>query len=858
MPDAVASAAAGEQIHPALLDACLQGLIPAFPAGTDCYLPVGLDAVRVLAPGRLRPGAGLWAHGILRDVGRADKDTERIGGDLFVLAEDGQVVLEAVGLTLQRLGPASHARVAATGPADWLYQVKWQRGVPSSPAQNPEPLQVPQRQPRSSGRWLIFTDNVVGPKLESLLEACGEDCVLVSPGDIYRQGATGQYDVNPACVDDFRQLLADAFGADRPPCRGIVHLWSLRAVASEEATAASLQAAQSLACVTVLHLVHALRPSQATAWPRLWLVTSGVHVIDVDAEGACSHSAVSVAQSPLWGLGSALAHEHPELRNRRVNLGPDPGQPQEIESLFQEMRCDNLEDQVALRGPLRYVARLVPSTPRAAPADDGEIARRQAILRSDRPFRLTIASPGMLDGLSVQVCPRQSPAPGDVEVEVSAVGLNFRDVLSALAILPGYAGGVGPLGIECAGRISALEPASPIFRSDRRSSRSRLPASVALHWLLRRQSCPSQLRSLSRRPRRCRWRSSRPTTPSATWAGSQPESGSSCIQRQGASVTQPFNWRSARAPRSLRRRARTTSANTCGRLASSTSWTPRSTAFGDQVMAITGGSGVDVVLNSLSGEAAHTSLAVLRPYGRFLELGKRGVYQNGHLALPARHENLSFFAIDVFRLLQDRPALAGSLLREVLRESRRGNHHPAAVSRLSHHGGRERLPGHGTREAHRQDRRVDASAWRLTPGRTCGGRIGARCRPGNSHAGRHVPDHRRLGGLGVAVARWLVDRGARYLVLMGRNGAIPPVAAMLDGIRDAGAHLVIAKGDVAHRDQVADILADIDRSLPPLKGIFHAAGVLDDGILLQMNRGALRGGDGSEGQRGVESAQSNS
>ena len=81
----------------------------------------------------------------------------------------------------------------------------------------------------------------------------------------------------------------------------------------------------------------------------------------------------------------------------------------------------------------------------------------------------------------------------------------------------------------------------------------------------------------------------------------------------------------------------------------------------------TGGRGVDVILNSLPGEAIPRGIAALADYGRFLEIGKRDIYQNARLGLQPFHKNLSFFAIDLDRVIRERPALVGSMLRDIVR-----------------------------------------------------------------------------------------------------------------------------------------------------------------------------------------------
>jgi acyl transferase domain-containing protein/acyl-CoA synthetase (AMP-forming)/AMP-acid ligase II/acyl carrier protein len=93
-----------------------------------------------------------------------------------------------------------------------------------------------------------------------------------------------------------------------------------------------------------------------------------------------------------------------------------------------------------------------------------------------------------------------------------------------------------------------------------------------------------------------------------------------------------------------------------------------------------------------------------------------------------------------------------------------------------------------------------------------------------------------LGGLGLQVADWLVAHGARSLVLTGRRGATAESESALAGLRATGANVVVAKADAADFGQLAAVIADIDHTLPPLRGVIHAAGVLDDSIALQQNR----------------------
>lgn len=88
-----------------------------------------------------------------------------------------------------------------------------------------------------------------------------------------------------------------------------------------------------------------------------------------------------------------------------------------------------------------------------------------------------------------------------------------------------------------------------------------------------------------------------------------------------------------------------------------------------------------------------------------------------------------------------------------------------------------------------------------------------------------------LRGLGLRVATWLADRGARALALAGRREPDAAANAVIEQLRQRGVRVLAITADVARRADVERALADISASLPPLAGVIHAAGVLDDGVL---------------------------
>ena len=271
----------------------------------------------------------------------------------------------------------------------------------------------------------------------------------------------------------------------------------------------------------------------------------------------------------------------------------------------------------------------------------------------------------------------------------------------------------------------------------------------------------------------------------------------------------------------------------------------RSTGFADDVLAATGGEGVDVVLNSLSGELMKQSLRLLRPFGRFLEIGKRDLYRNTPVGIrPLRH-NASYFAIDADELVAQRP-VAG---RRAERRSRSllepGACGPCRIALWLQRRGR-RVPPDAVVRPHRQDRAAGRAD-----------RAGAD--PGQRFAVAG-PDgvYRRSRG------RLVPAFGLEARALAGPAGRPPAGAAQpprCGGARSGGGALAdfAARGRrctrlcLRRRRDVCAGSATLDTirrpQMPPLRGVIHAAMVLDDAFMAKLDAVALRRRDPAQDGR---------
>jgi acyl transferase domain-containing protein/aryl carrier-like protein/ubiquinone/menaquinone biosynthesis C-methylase UbiE len=668
-----------------------------------------------------------------------------------------------------------------------------------------------------SDRWLIFADQRgIGRQLAEFLESRGDASVLIHTGEEYKRFDREHYQVSPDRPEDFQRLLDEIF-ADNQSAHGVIHCWSLDSAPTEAMTLATLEQATAHGCYSVVHFLQALAALSETQSPQLWLITSGAEPVGQDL------MSVSLAQSPLCGLGRVLANEHRDLRCKVVDLGPNPSAT-EIESLCEELTESDNEDEIALRGRARYVPRLTRASLHKASKHE-----LKTVNTGERPVRLEITTPGVFDNLELVETRRREPGPDEVEIQVSAATLNFRDVMKVLGIYPTDGEDYMLLGDECAGRIVAAgDNVSGLQVGDEviAIAPGSLGSFVTTKALLTRRK-PDHLSA-----------DEAATIPIGFLTASYALEHLGRISEGERVLIQAGTGGVGLAAIQIARRVGAEVFATAGSpekraflraLGVEHVMDSRSLSFADEIMDATGGKGVDLVLNSLAGEAIPKGLACLAPYGRFLEIGKRDIYQNSKLGLRVFKNNLSLFAIDLSRVMVDQPRLVNRLLDRIMRSFETKEFHPLPYRLFPLAEGVNAFR-HMAQAKHIGKivltvRNQEVQAEPLTEGAV------------SFRADATYLITGGMGGLGTAVAEWMVESGACHLVLMGRSGAASDEARRAVAAMEAkGARIVVAKADVSREDDVARVLGQIKQSPRPLRGIMHTAMVLDDGIVLQLNR----------------------
>ncbi|WP_459952752.1 SDR family NAD(P)-dependent oxidoreductase, partial [Mycobacterium avium] len=525
-----------------------------------------------------------------------------------------------------------------------------------------------------------------------------------------------------------------------------------------------------------------------------WLARDGAGTLVVSTRGAMTlpgEDVTDLAGAAVWGLVRSAQTEHP---GRIVLVDTDA--PLDADAVAAVLAVG--EPQTLLRNGTVYTARVLGSRAVGAllvPPEDG-------------PWRLGMSSYGTIENLRLEPIPdADAPlGPGQVRVATSALAANFRDVMIALGLYPDPD---AVMGIEASGVV--IETASQDGRvavGDR--VMGLFPDGTGT-------VATTDQRLLVKVP--AGWSHTAAATASVVFATAYYALVDLADARPGQRVlvhaaAGGVGMAAVQLARHLGLEVFAT--------ASRGKWDTlrdmgfdddhlgdsRGLDFEDKFRAVTGGAGMDIVLDSLSGDSVDASLRLVAPGGIFLEMGKTDIRDPEVVA--AEHPGVRYRAFDLFEAGPDRIArlldeLAAMFGEDVLR--------PLPVTRFD-------------------VRRAPAALRYLSQARHVGKVV--MTMPDAWTAGT-VLITGATGMAGSAVARHVVTRhGARNLVLVSRRGLDAPGAAELVAeLTAAGAHAEVVACDAADREALAKVIADIPMQ-HPLTGVIHAAGVLDDAVVTSL------------------------
>lgn len=590
--------------------------------------------------------------------------------------------------------------------------------------------------------------------------------------------------------------------------------------------------------ITNVALIGALSAEMAPGWEVLLaarnLADAGfspvprLHVVTRNASSFRSRPDMNLEQASYWGLIRVIANEVPSVRPRIIDVQMGDADGAAAPALCALLVAKDPEPEIILTDEGTLGVRL------------RTVSRERQSAGERSPMKKLVFTTGRLD--SLHWVNRPAPVPGEEDVVITprASGLNFRDVMYALGVLPEEAleaGFAGPsVGMETAGVVQAVGPRVVTFK----------PGDEVICFA---PNCfdshiVTPAATVMKKPEKLSFEDAA-TIPTAFFTvcyaleylarlrrgerlvihGAAGGVGLAAIQVARKIGAEIFVTVGTPEKRNLMKMLG---------VPEDRIFNSRSLRFADEILNMTNGEGVDVVLNSLAGDAVHRSLGLLRPFGRFIELGKRDFYENNRIGLKFFRNNLSYFGVDADQLMAARPELAQEIFKDLIEAFEQGVYTP--------------LP----RRTFDADKISDA--FRLMQKSAHVGKIVIR--PPRPEATLEADGSRReidvradcsylvtggLSGFGLATAQWLAERGARHLVLVNRSGDVSDEARQAIEEMAAKGALVTTRGcDVADETLVEELFRETDEAGLPIRGVIHAAAVFDDGTLYSMSAEQFR------------------
>lgn len=776
LPGSIRAQQSAYAIHPALLDACFHSVFahPAIQdAGLGGLVPVGVRRLRLFHQARN-------AHYCLtRAALTANGDLE---ADIDVMDETGVVLLRLEGL--RQSSSTDGMDTDRRTLNERLLTIMWdKRELPDT---------------TQSGTWLVLsTSDDAQPLARHIAEAltAGSE----QPGTM----ASGQHE-QFSDVAKFRAKLGSTSLGEG--FTGVVVVTAPPAPETGEA-AAHLGRDYVGQLVTIARELAEL-PGEP---PRLYLVTRNASTVE-------SEELANLEQTGLRGLMRVIDSEYPHLSATIIDTDgiTDPA------LIARQISSGSEEDETAWRADTWYGARMLPG-----PLNPDD--RRSTVVdTASGGMRLEVRNPGDVESLEFNAFDRVPPEAGQIEVAVTASSINFADVLVAFGRYPTFEGYRQQLGIDFAGVVTAVGPGvtehkvgDHVGGISPNGCWSTFVLCDARHAVTLPAGVPVEEAAAVPAVSATAWYSLHDLARITSSDKVLIHSGSGGVGHAAIAIARAVGCEIFATAGSPERR------QVLLDMGIEHVYDSRRLDFADEIRRDTDGYGVDVVLNSLPGAAQRIGLELLAFGGRFVEIGKRDIYGDTRLGLFPFRRNLSLYAVDLGLLTHSHPETVNRVLTTVYQKTAEGllplpptTHFPitdaAAAVRLvggAKHTGKVLLDvsHHGETEAVLPPEQVPVfrsdGAYIVTGG---------------------------LGGLGLYLAERMAARGCGRIVLNSRSAPTAEAQSAIDKMRAGGADVQVVSADIADL-KTAELLAAVATETGlPVRGVLHAAAVVDDATLINI------------------------
>lgn len=767
-------------IHPVLLDGCFQAMV----VNTSTQMvPVSIRRMNCYKP----------ADNILTCVIRITKESDQeVTGDLSIINADGTLAIFIEGLKCRAV--VTDMRLQEKDLSGTYYLPYWEDITDRVYDLQSEPV-----------CFVLGQSSSRSVKLVNQLSDAGYPVVYID--------TIGKADVvnnEQEEVDLFDKINTDQFVRRIAKAGSPLKIIYLAGLDERDGEDFSVSACNDV-MIPLVNLVQSFAALEECPAIDLSIVTCHAQVV---VEGDTGYS---LMEAPLWGLASVIENEHAAFSIKLIDIDDESHSTKWIDEIFGGAD----ESAVAIRNNKVFAKRLRETT-----SPSGMQQKKMVNTRESGVALRTGSSAGYKD-LYYEEKTRKAPAADEIEIRVSDAGINFKDFLKVTGqisrkALEGTFFGQG-LCMECAGivtragdkvvkfkagdRVLCINPADSFqsFITTTTKLVIHQPASLqqnGSHVMIAFLTMLHCLKTIARLTK-----GERILIHNATGAV-----GLAAIQYARFKGAEIFATAGNEEKRSYLRS-----------IGVQHVYNSHDLQFVSEVMRDSADAGVDVVLSAMQGEALLQGMSLLAPYGRYIEIGKKDIVDNSSLPMQWFNRNLSFNAVDMDRMIREKPAEIAAYLKEIATGFEKYIYQPlpvktfdaADISKAFELISNNAYIGKLVIDFRDQDLEVVSSGEKYGEGSTWLVTGGTK-------------------GLGLEVADWLSQSGKRNIVLAGRNKLTEAAMQKVNAMRKRGTQVFTEQVDIADAVEVKDLIQRIKKLMPPLKGIVHCAMVLDDGLLVDM------------------------
>ena len=768
----------GGLLHPALLDSAFQGLLGSIQERI-MIMVAEVDNIYFYKS----PPSSVFAHIKFRE-----KHKNSYRGDITLFDDQGEIYVEIIGIEAYKAtGNQVAAREILEAP---VYQYDW-RAQEKTPSQEHIP-----------GFWMIISNG------NALSSALADHYDTNNPGSV----------CSVCLLDsgDSQKQLEDQLSVCRNKNSPLTIIVTLGSVTKSENC-----------YLEAMELINTLYPLLARFSAHESDIDLTLCLLTENAQFSAYSTDISLSLSPILGIFRTMVNECLHLNVRLIDI------PEftiaSVGDVYTEICCGNqMNEECILQPDGSLLTKTIGQNYWKEWLPQGSAGSSSHA----NNFLMSFHTPGLIDSLYTHAIPRLTVKDNLIEVETHTVSLNFKDLMKLMGMLDAKAfeeayTGEG-LGMELSGTVTRTGSDATQFKTGDeicmvvQGAFRKYAYNISCYMSHKLPGCTmaetpifvpfmtviyalKHIASLSDKDSIF--------IPSATGAV-----GLAAIQYArsvGASIIAGAGTREKR--------------EYLQNLGLDQVTDSRSIQFYQDVLDYTNGRGVDVILNSMPGNLMLKAWEVLAPYGRFVEIGKQDIVGNNYLPMGRFNFNATFAAIDIDHALKHNTTLTEQLIQETWAGFDQGIFTPLPTKCFSH------------------DESVSAFKY-MARGEHIGkihvnlqnSSVPLESTPLDSYSlfsenGLYIVTG-AFGGIGMALSQWLADNGAGHILMLGRR--IPEsfrIQQAIARLEETGVSIYTEVVDVSNYENLKiTINRVIEASKTSLKGIFHCAAKLKDGLISQL------------------------